>query len=81
MRSWHRKEGRAVNIIGQNVMICGDHPHSGELGKVERVDKTLAGWGLYVKLDSCKHGTDACYVYKPENIVKINRLEHNRENK
>ncbi len=65
-----RGKGGAVmsELIGRRVRLIGDHPHAGETGTVDRVERTLAGPGLRVKLDNCPHGTEGCFVFKPEHV-------------
>jgi 4-hydroxy-L-threonine phosphate dehydrogenase PdxA len=58
-------------IFGKRVMIMGKHPHSGETGTIDRAETTNAGPGLIIKLDNCQHGTNECFVFKPENIAFI----------
>jgi len=54
----------AKRIIGKRVKTIGDHPHSGESGVMIGFENTIAGPGLRVELDSCPHGTAACFVFK-----------------
>ena len=58
-------------IIGKRVEIVGKHPHTGEKGVVDRAERTPVGPGLIVKLGDCPHGTDACFVFRSENIRVI----------
>lgn len=58
------------NIIGKRIKIVGDHPHTGETGTIDRVQGTALGKvGLVIKLENCLHGTNECFVFKPEHIV------------
>lgn len=61
-----------LDILGKRVKIVGKHPHSDEFGIVDRVEKTAFGkTGLIIKLDSCPHGTNECFVFSHENILFI----------
>lgn len=62
-----------MNIVGKKIKIIGKHPHSGEIGTVESVEKTFLGSvGWKIKLENCSHGTNGCFVFKSENIKLLN---------
>jgi len=53
-------------------VIGAKHPHRGEYGRWTGEVRTLLGKPLgLVKLENCKHGTDACYV-SPTDIRQVN---------
>ncbi len=50
--------------IGSKVKIVGDHPHSGEYGTAESVEKTLAGPGIKIRLEN----GEGCFVFDMSNL-------------
>jgi hypothetical protein len=58
-----------MSIIGKQVMIIGNHPHTGETGTVIAFENTGVGPGFRVNLDNCPHGTEACFVFKAEHLL------------
>jgi hypothetical protein len=57
--------------VGDPVAIIGDHPHAGEQGTLESVERTICGHGLKIRLDNCVHGTDACFVFEPKHLRRL----------
>lgn len=57
-----------TEIIGRRVRLVGDHPHAGETGTIDRMEVTIIGPGLVVKLDNCPHGTEECFVFNTEHV-------------
>ena len=66
-----KKKDSIMSVIGKRVRIVGDHPHFGETGVVERIENTIAGPGLLIKLYDCTHGVERCFVYKRQDIKVI----------
>lgn len=54
-----------TELDGKKVRFLPGHPHEGETGTIMGAKHTAVGWGMYVKLDNCPHGTDACFLFKP----------------
>lgn len=54
-----------TELDGKKARFLTGHPHAGETGTIIGAQHTAAGWGLYVKLDNCQHGTEACFLFKP----------------
>ena len=50
--------------IGSKVKIVGKHPHSGEHGTVESVEKTPVGPGIKIRLEN----GEGCFVFKASNL-------------
>ena len=59
----------ARRLIGKSVLIRGDHPHAGRVGRIERVERgrAIGKWGFVVQLD----GGEGCFVFKGEHWMVI----------
>jgi|GEM_PF-5650530 len=53
--------------IGRKVKIVGDHPHSGEYGTVESIEKTIAGTGIKIRLED----GEGCFVFSMSDLEGI----------
>lgn len=52
---------------GKRIKITGNHPHSGEFGKVEGFEKTLVGWGMKIRLDN----GEVCFVFNSNDLKEV----------
>lgn len=50
--------------IGSKVKIVGDHPHSGEYGEIESIERTPAGKGIKIRLED----GEGCFVFDMSNL-------------
>lgn len=59
------KELTQEDVIGQRGLIVGDHPWAGNVGDIVRVERTLVGWGVVVRLNDkpdVPYGQE-CFVF------------------
>ena len=59
-----------TRLIGKNVLLRGDHPHSGKMGKivaVERVTGGSNGWKIELA------GGGECFVFDPMHMMILGR--------
>lgn len=54
-----------AHLVGNRGTIVGDHPWSGHSGEIVRVDSTMVGWGVVVRLDAGHdvHQDQECFVF------------------
>ncbi len=58
-----------MDIIGKRVKIIDSkHPHYGETGTIESIEKTICGYGLIIKLDNCPLKTKSCFIFDSKEI-------------
>lgn len=61
-----------MSIIGKRIKIIGNHPHTGENGIINRVEKTAFGQlGYVIKLEDCPHNVEEAFVFSSKNILPI----------
>jgi hypothetical protein len=57
-----------TDVIGQRGLIIGDHPWSGCVGEIVRIERTLVGWGAVVRLNdktNVPFGQET-FIFEPE---------------
>ncbi len=53
-------------FIGKRVVITGKHPWSDSLGDIMSIERTLAGWGTPLPVDSPHRHDNPNYLQKHE---------------
>ena len=63
--------GKLVQLRDR-VRMAGDHPHADCEGTYLGLERLgMGGYGLRVELDHCRHGVDACFVFRAADWERV----------